>query len=430
MTTPSQVPTPSGASPASAGTPSSRGGPVSQVPTPSGASRAAEVPRPALGPESDEAAQSDRETTSLTPPDPEATGARPSPLLAAALQGQPAAHTLLDAARLRPVHAYLFVGPPGSGMREGAAAFAASLVCPTGGCGQCRQCRLVAAERHPDVVLGRRQPGVGRLEEIRELVALAQRSPLEAGRQVLVVEDVHLLGPVAPTLLKTLEEPPPWTVFVLLAAALPSSLATIASRCVLVRFQPLSPSQVAAVLAAEGVEPERARRAADAAHGRLDRARQLARDPGFAARRAAWAAVPSRLDGSGVTVVGLVDELVASLDAAAAGLASAQAEQLARLATEAAADREESRPSRAQLEDRHRRELRLHRQEELREGLAAIERVYADRLFASPAGRSDALSAVDALGRAGRALVHNPNETLLLQALLLALGRRRADFDD
>jgi len=401
-----------------------------QVPGSPGASRAAETPRPVSGPEPDEPAPRVRESTAAIPRGPDATAARPSPVLAAALRDQPAAHTLLDAARLRPVHAYLFLGPPGSGMREGAVAFAASLVCPLGGCGQCRQCRLVTAGRHPDVALGRRQAGVSRLEEVRELVALAQRSPMEADRQVLVVEDVHLLGPAAPTLLKTLEEPPPWTVFVLLAAALPSSLATVASRCALVRFQPLSPAQVGAVLEAEGVEPAQARAAAEAARGRLDRARQLARDGGLAARRAAWAAVPSRLDGSGVTVVGLVDELVASLDEAVAGLAAAQAEELALLATDAPAGREEGRASRAQLEDRHRRELRLHRQEELREGLAAIERVYADRLLGSPAGRSDALSAIEALGRAGRALVHNPNETLLLQGLLLTLGRRRANPGD
>lgn len=384
----------------------------------------------AAAPDSGESAPPGRDPRPPTAPGLRAPGAGPSPLLATVLQNQPAAHTLLEAARLRPVHAYLFVGPPGSGRREAAAAFAASLVCPTGGCGQCPQCRLVVADRHPDVVLGRRQGGVGRLEEVRALVALAERSPMEARRQVLVVEDVHLLGPAAPTLLKTLEEPPPWTVFVLLAAALPASLATITSRCVLVRFRALSLSQVSSALEVEGVEPAAARIAAEAARGRLDRARLLARDPRLVSRRAAWSAVPSRLDGSGATVVSIVDELVASLDDAVAGLAAAQAEQLRPLATDAGVDREESRSARAQLEDRHRRELRLHRQEELREGLAAIERVYADRLFESPAGRPDALSAIEAVGRAGRALVHNPNEALLLQALLLTLGRRSANPDD
>ena len=58
----------------------------------------------------------------------------------------------LQAASCQPVHAYLLAGPPGAGSRAAANAFAASLICVDGGCGECRDCTLVLAGEHPDVL--------------------------------------------------------------------------------------------------------------------------------------------------------------------------------------------------------------------------------------------------------------------------------------
>ncbi len=96
-----------------------------------------------------------------------------------------------------------------------------------------------------------------------------------------MVTDVHLATVAAPALLKTVEEPPPSTVFVLVADDLPPSLATIVSRCVQIRFDPVSEASVAAWLVSNGVEAEHARSVAGAAGGRLDRARLLVTDAGF-----------------------------------------------------------------------------------------------------------------------------------------------------
>ncbi len=71
------------------------------------------------------------------------------------------------------------------------------------------------------------------------MVSLAQRRPLHAARQVIVVLDVHLAALRAPALLKTLEEPPGDTVFVLLADQVVPELVTVASRCVEVDFPPV-----------------------------------------------------------------------------------------------------------------------------------------------------------------------------------------------
>src|SRR5205085_2062514 len=91
-----------------------------------------------------------------------------------------------------------------------------------------------------------------------EITRLAVRSPVQSARKVLVLVDFHLVAEAGPALLKTIEEPPASTVFVILAEHVPSELVTIASRCCRVDFGPLAPERVAAALEAEGVPPETA----------------------------------------------------------------------------------------------------------------------------------------------------------------------------
>ena len=114
----------------------------------------------------------------------------------------------LRASLARPVHAYLFVGPPGSSKEAAALGFAAGLVCPNGGCGVCDSCRRALRGVHPDVTSVQRTGAAISVEEIRAVTARALRRPVEGVRQVLVIDDVHLAVRSAPALLKTLEEPP------------------------------------------------------------------------------------------------------------------------------------------------------------------------------------------------------------------------------
>ncbi|MDQ6726245.1 MAG: ATP-binding protein, partial [Actinomycetota bacterium] len=215
--------------------------------------------------------------------------------------GQERAVAHLRAAVAAPVHAYLLVGPPGSGKRTAAITFAAALLCPRGGCGTCSVCRRARAEVHPDLVVVERSGAFISIDQAREVRRLAMRSPNEGSRKILVLTDFHLVRDAASVLLKVLEEPPPSTVFVILAEQMPPELVTIASRCVRVDFGPLDDAQVAEALVAEGVDRVVATEVAGVAGGRLDRARLLAHDPGFAARREMWRSVPGRLDGTGAT---------------------------------------------------------------------------------------------------------------------------------
>jgi len=338
-----------------------------------------------------------------------------------AVVGQTGAVAQLRAASRAPVHAYLLVGPPGAGKRTAARAFAAALLCPRSGCGACDVCVRALAEVHPDLVVVEREGPSISMPQAREIRRLALRTPNEGGRKVLVLTDFHLVSDAGPALLKVIEEPPPSTVFVILADHMPPELVTIASRCVQIGFRGIDPLLLIQLLVAEGIEPVVAEEVARASGGRLDRARLLASDRGFGARREAWRTLPFRLDGTGAMVAVLAAELVELLGAAAVEpLRARHAAELAAL--EARVERSGERGAgRASLADRHKRELRRLRTDELRFGLGTLAECYRDALVARAADTRACVAAVEALQNTAEALVRNPKEDLLLQALLLRL---------
>lgn len=335
--------------------------------------------------------------------------------------GQPEAAALLRRAVAGPVHAYLFVGPTGSGKRPAARVFAAALLCPNGGCGTCRDCTLALHGQHPDVTEVERVGAAITTKQADDIVHRAALAPVEGSRKVLILDEFHLLSPeVAAKLLKTVEEPPPSTVFCILADQLVPELVTIASRCVRVELGPVADDLVEASLVADGVDPSTAAEAATSAGGDLARARLLAADDRLAIRRRLWADVPSRLDRSGAAVVDAVDELLAAIDDAAEPLRARQAAEVAEL-QERIEQYGERGSGRRELEERHRRELRRHRTDELRFGLTVLGRRYRDQL-ATAADPTSLLTSLDAIGSTAQALVRNPNERLQLQALFLRLA--------
>lgn len=335
--------------------------------------------------------------------------------------GQEAAVAGLRAAVASPVHAYLLVGPAGVGKRAAARSFAASLLCSDGGCGHCRHCLLALAGSHPDLAVFERSGASITVDEAREVARLAARTPVEARRRVLVLTDIHLVERAAPALLKTIEEPPPTTVFVLLADHLAPDLMTIASRCAIVELGALPADRLVEALESEGAAPETAQMVAAAAGGRLDRARLLVSDGDLATRHGAWRSVPSRLDGTGATVANLVDELLSGVEGVGEALRARQEAEVRALVDSAVAMGERGLQGRAALEARHKREQRRARVDDLRAGLAALAGAY--RASLDPGAPSEALgAAIGAIDQAGRDLDRNPNEVLWLQALLLRLS--------
>jgi DNA polymerase-3 subunit delta' len=197
-------------------------------------------------------------------------------------------------------HAYRFEGPDGVGKERAAFALAQALVCTenggTGdGCGACSACNravtITTAEphvsQHPDVILierGLYSPAVlGRsreetadisVDQIRKVLgARLSFPPHEARARMVIVRRAEELSiSAANALLKTLEEPPPGTHFVLLSARPRELIDTIRSRSLPVRFAPLGDAVLTTILASRGITGDVARAAVDLAAGSAARA--------------------------------------------------------------------------------------------------------------------------------------------------------------
>jgi DNA polymerase-3 subunit delta' len=335
--------------------------------------------------------------------------------------GQSAAVERLIRTAQAPVHAYLFVGPAGSTKKEAARAFAALLLTGVDDATQ-RDAQLVLRGEHPDVKeVVRAGPSIS-FDQAREIVRTASLAPSEGDRKVMILDEFHLLRPEgAALLLKTIEEPPTSTTFVILADFVPQDLITISSRCARIDFRLVDEQHVADRLVSEGVDPDTAAEAAAAATGSLDRARVLAADPDLAARRRAFAEVSHQLDGNGATVMRLVDDLLGRIEAAAAPLAARHVDEVA-VVDERIARYGERGSGKKMLEERHKRELRRHRTDELLAGMTVIAGGYRDALVAGSVKRPDSVAeAVVHIHEAMGALERNPNEALLLQSLLWSL---------
>jgi DNA polymerase III subunit delta' len=198
----------------------------------------------------------------------------------------------------RPSHAYLFHGPAGAGKRTIARAFAAALLAE-GAREPGTVPERVGRDCHPDLTWVRPSGAAEMLVADIEgpVVAAATRTPFESARRVFVVEGVERMNDQAANrMLKTLEEPPAFVHLLLLSDRREDVLATIASRCQQVRFDPLPSMQIAERL--QGVEGERAQACARLASGNARLAARLASEEGGALRASAEDFVRSALAGS------------------------------------------------------------------------------------------------------------------------------------
>ncbi len=339
----------------------------------------------------------------------------------AGVVGQEEAVSRLIGASVSPVHAYLLLGPRGSGSLQAALGFAALLLSnESEGQALERHQRLALDQKHPDLVVVEAQGATLRVSEAEAIIRHGSISPVEGKRKVILVQGVDAIEQAAiGKLLKVIEEPPASTIFVLLADKVLPEIVTIASRCVTVEFGPISVPVLETVLVAEGVDPKRAKAAASASGGDIDRARLLVTDEALAVRAELWRSIPERLDGTGSMVHELTAQLREVLDGAQGPLEARHGAELEALQQRVELTGERG-AGRADLVAKQKRELRRQRVEEMRFGLGTLARFYRDQLVDRPDPAAE--RALLAISQTSAALVHNPNEALILQALLLNLG--------
>jgi DNA polymerase-3 subunit delta' len=180
--------------------------------------------------------------------------------------------------------ALVLAGPDGVGKRRTAMAIAATINCleprPAGelerdACGACPACRRISRGVHPDViVIEPGDTGSIKIEQVRDVIARAAYRPFEGRRRVVIIDHADALVDAAQNaLLKTLEEPPSASIFLLLSSMPDALLSTVRSRCPRLRFGALAPGEVAAVLMRDhGYSEPEARAAAADADGSVGRA--------------------------------------------------------------------------------------------------------------------------------------------------------------
>jgi DNA polymerase-3 subunit delta' len=284
-------------------------------------------------------------------------------------------------------HAWLVIGPPGSGRSNAARAFAAALQCEWGGCGVCNDCRTSLSGAHPDVTLVRtEQLSIG-VEEVRDLVRRAAMSPTQGRHQVLVVEDAdRVTERGADALLKSVEEPAPKTVWILCAPTADDVVPTIRSRCRALALQTPTVDAIARLLQArDGVDPALASYVARVSQGHVGRARALARDEGARNRRREILQVPLQLKGLGACLTAAANLVDACAEEAAATTGELDAVERAELEEALGFGTKGARPRQAQaalkeLEDQQKARAKRFQRDAIDRALTELTGFYRDVL--------------------------------------------------
>jgi DNA polymerase III subunit delta' len=346
--------------------------------------------------------------------------------------GQERAVGLLQRAAERPLHAYLLVGPRGSGLEDAARCFAAEVIAPDD---DPRIQDLVLRGMHPDVVEFEPEGNQILVAQAEAVIREVHRAPIEAERKVVAVLEADRLNEQASNkLLKTIEEPPARSTVMLVTSSPDELLETVRSRCQRIDLAPLPESALRDALVADHADDESAALAARLAGGRLDRGRAMLGVLGDVRRAFVTAAV--QLDGTGSSAMRASDEVFEAMQDAVARLEADQAVEAEELAAELdrAGYPERSRTTLLKRQaERHKRQHRRARRDLIVEGITALESVYRDAMAGPDAPRLNtdqplmtvppraSAEAVDACRAARDAFEFNPNESLLLERLLMRL---------
>ena len=184
-------------------------------------------------------------------------------------------------------HAWLFTGPPGSGRSQLALAFAASLLCADSGCGTCNSCQMIQSRNHPDVQVLNTERVLISIDEVTEFIEKSIQMPAIGKYRIMVIEDADRMSErTSNLLLKSLEEPPKGTIWMICAPSEADLLPTIRSRVRRVQLKVPTVEAVAQLLVEKyGIGLQLAQQSAAQAQSHVGMARRLASNAGARDRR-------------------------------------------------------------------------------------------------------------------------------------------------
>jgi DNA polymerase-3 subunit delta' len=367
--------------------------------------------------------------------------------------GQESAVATLHRAATDPdamTHAWLLTGPPGSGRSVAARAFAAALECPSGGCGECIECRTAVDGSHADVDVIATEGLSIKVEQARDLAALSAHRPSVGPWRVIIIEDAdRLTERAADALLKALEEPVARTVWILCAPSVEDVVITIRSRSRHVRLRTPPAEAVADLLVRrDGIDAPMAMYAARAAQSHVGLARRLARDEGARIRRRDVISLAGKIRGVGHAIDAASDLAKIAEDESGAASSERDAAERQRLLDVLGADPSARtqpphiRSQVAALEKEQKARATRYSRDVLDRSLLDLLSVYRDALVLHTGAPIDLvnqdslvsvqqlaqsmtpeqlLHAIDAIGTARERIGLNVNPLLALEAMALSL---------
>jgi DNA polymerase III subunit delta' len=353
-------------------------------------------------------------------------------------------------------HSWLFTGPPGSGRSVAARAFAAALQCERTtdpGCGRCAACHTVMLGSHPDVTVLSTSETFIRVDRARELALAAAGRPTTGRWRVIVIEDADRLNEqAADALLKTLEEPPARTVWLLCAPTLDDLIVTVRSRCRHVRLGTPPVEAVAELLVQrDGIEASMAHYAARAAQSHVGIARRLATDEAARSRRRRVTGIPLSLGSLGAALAAAAEIVEEATEGAQAvsgdDAAAARAEVLRQLGADPSARTQPPavRAHLRQLDEDQKRVARRRQHDTIDAALTDLASVYRDALvlgsgvaavnateteqvaqLARAFTPEELLKALETINLARQRLIANGAPLLVIEAMMVGLTLPRA----
>lgn len=342
-------------------------------------------------------------------------------------------------------HAYLFIGSKGVGKQLAAKVIASVVNCPEGGCGICTVCHKIQNDLHPDVMLIEPEGNSFIIDQVRELQREINLKSFEAKTKFYILDEVDkMTAAAANALLKTLEEPPPHVVFVLLTSNLDSLLPTIVSRCQVTRFKPISTSNLVGLLVSRyQVDEVEAELFARLSGGVLAKALRYAEsDRRLVLRKHVLNVVENISKWDGADLTDAAEQIVSEIKKPLEDLKKGQAEELEE-AKELAIDSTHATRLKNWLSRKHKRKLNREEKESYQEMLTFFYSWYRDLmvlketsnprllinldcqdLLEGYTGRISSLEAQMAIGtiqKTEECLRYNINPQLALETMLLEL---------